>query len=56
MVDLSVLVTAVAGVVCFVAYLVFCAFVVVRTGNTAGLRDVAVAMRAFRRTKRGRGS
>jgi hypothetical protein len=31
----------------FVFFLIFCAFVVVRTGDTAGLRDVAVAVRAF---------
>ena len=33
--------------VCFFAYLALCAFIVVRTGATAGLRDLAVAMRAF---------
>jgi len=32
----------------FLAFLALCAFVVVRTGDTAGLRDVAVAVRAFR--------
>ena len=37
----------VAGLVGFTLYLVFCAFVVIRTGGTAGLRDVAVAIRAF---------
>ena len=31
----------------FALYLAFCAFVVVRTGGTSGLRDVAVAVRAF---------
>ena len=31
----------------FVFYLAFCAFVVIRTGGTSGLRDVAEAMRAF---------
>jgi len=31
----------------FVSYLAFCAFVVVRTNGTSGLRDVAVAIRAF---------
>ena len=31
----------------FVCFLLFCAFVVVRTGGTAGLRDVAIAVRAF---------
>jgi hypothetical protein len=38
---------AVALTVPFVCYLLFCAFVVVRTGGTEGLRDVAVAVRAF---------
>jgi hypothetical protein len=41
------LVPAAALVVCFVAYLVFLGFVIVRTNGTAGLRDVAVAVRAF---------
>ncbi len=40
------LVPAAAVVVCFVSYLLFLAFVVVRSG-TEGLRDVAVAIRAF---------
>lgn len=31
----------------FVALLIFCAFVVRRTGNTVGLRDVAVVVRAL---------
>jgi len=42
------LVVAGAPVVCFLAYLALCAFVVVRCGGTAGLRDVAIAVRAFR--------
>ena len=33
---------------CFVAYLVFCGFVVIKTGGTEGLKDVAVAMRAYK--------
>lgn len=32
---------------CFALYLSFCRFVVRATKGTAGLRDVAVAMRAF---------
>lgn len=40
-------VPAVTALVGFVCYLIFLAFVVLRTGGTAGLRDVAVAMRAF---------
>ena len=46
----SVVILAVAAACCFVAYLVFCAFavvfVVMRTGSTSGLRDVAVVIRA----------
>jgi hypothetical protein len=33
---------------CFCAYLRFLRFVVVKTGSTAGLKDVAVAMRAYK--------
>jgi len=40
-------VPAVTALVGFVCYLIFLVFVVRRTGDTAGLRDVAVAMRAF---------
>jgi hypothetical protein len=36
-----------AAVGCFALFLAFCAFVVIRTGSTAGLRDFAVAVRAF---------
>lgn len=32
---------------CFIAYLVFLAFVIVRTGGTDGLPNVAEAIRAF---------
>ena len=39
--------TVVGVVAAFVCYLLFCAFVVARTGGTAGLRDVAIAVRAF---------
>jgi hypothetical protein len=42
--SVATVVTVVVGFVCF---LLFCAFVVVRTGSTAGLRDVAIAVRAF---------
>ena len=41
-------ITSIAVLVGFISFLAFCAFVVVRTGTTAGLRDVAVAIRAFR--------
>lgn len=40
-------VPTIAALVGFVCYLAFLVFVVLSTGNTAGLRDVAVAMRAF---------
>jgi hypothetical protein len=33
--------------VAFCFYLIFCTFVVIHTGDTKGLRDVATAMRAF---------
>jgi hypothetical protein len=33
--------------VAFICYLIFCTVVVLRTGDTAGLRDVAMAVRAF---------
>lgn len=33
---------------CFLAYLVFCVFVVLKTGGTEGLKDVAIAMRAYK--------
>jgi hypothetical protein len=45
---IAVLVPVVAVFLAFLFFLVFCAFVVVRTGGTSGLRDVAVAVRAFR--------
>jgi hypothetical protein len=43
------LAAATAGVTLlgYICFLVFCAYVVARTGSTTGLRDVAVAMRAF---------
>ena len=49
--SIVVLAAAVASgtvLLAFVAYLALCAFVVVRTNDTAGLRDLAVAIRAFR--------
>ncbi len=42
-----VLGSAAVALVGFVFYLIFCAFVVVRTGDTACLHDVAEAIRAF---------
>lgn len=33
---------------CFLAYLLFCVFVILRTGGTEGLKDVATAMRAYK--------
>ncbi|MDQ1666843.1 MAG: hypothetical protein QOH75_2874 [Actinomycetota bacterium] len=45
---LTVIAVAVIAAVCFVAYLLFCRFVVIKTGTTDGLRDVATAMRAYR--------
>jgi hypothetical protein len=40
-------VAIIAMLVAFLACLVLCAFVIVRTKDTAGLRDVAVVIRAF---------
>jgi hypothetical protein len=34
---------------CFVVYLIFLAFVIVKTGSTDGLGDVAKAISAYRR-------
>ena|ERR1700722_1366003 len=38
---------AASTLVAFALYLAFCVFVVIRTGGTSGLRDVAIAIRAF---------
>jgi hypothetical protein len=39
---------AVIGLIAgFVCLLIFCTFVVIRTGDTAGLRDVAIVVRAY---------
>jgi hypothetical protein len=46
-VELMVIAGAAMAFLAFVSFLAFCAFVVVRTGGTAGLRDVAVAVRAY---------
>jgi hypothetical protein len=43
----AMIVGSVTALIGFAMFLIFCAFVVVRTGSTAGLRDVAVAVRAF---------
>jgi hypothetical protein len=42
-----IIAVAVLVLVMFLASLLLCAFVVVRTKSTAGLRDVAVVIRAF---------
>jgi len=47
-IGLTVIAVAVIAALCFVAYLLFCRFVVNKTGTTDGLRDVATAMRAYR--------
>ncbi|HEU5268616.1 MAG TPA: hypothetical protein VFU36_01740 [Jatrophihabitans sp.] len=41
-------------VICFISFLVFLGFVLVRTGSTEGFRDVAVAVHAFADLLRGR--
>lgn len=42
----EIAILAAAG--CFICYLALCATVVIRTGKTAGLRDLAHAMRGLR--------
>jgi hypothetical protein len=43
----AMILSSITALIGFTLYLIFCAFIVVRTGGTAGLRDVAVAVRAF---------
>ncbi len=45
---LALLAVPVIAAICFLAYLSFCVFVVLKTNNTECLRDVAVAMRAYK--------
>jgi hypothetical protein len=45
--ELVVIAGAAMALIGFVCFLIFCTFVVIRTGDTAGLRDVAIAVRAF---------
>lgn len=45
---LALVAIAAIAAMCFVAYLLFCRFVINKTGSTDGLRDVATAMRAYR--------
>lgn len=47
---LRIAMIAIAGIAgaCFVAYLLLLVFVIVRTGSTAGLRDVAAAISAYK--------
>jgi hypothetical protein len=51
MIGLPLIVCTALIALCFVSYLVFLAFVIVRTGTTKGLPDVATAIRAFRPPK-----
>jgi hypothetical protein len=44
----AVVAVAALAFLCFVAYLALIVFVIVRTGSTSGLRDVAAAMEAYR--------
>lgn len=44
---LAAAVPVVAGL-CFLAHLLFLGFVITKTGGTDGLKDVAVAMRAYK--------
>lgn len=43
-----VVVSASFSALCFLSYLAFLAYVIRKTGDTEGLRDVAIAIRAFR--------
>jgi hypothetical protein len=45
--ELVVIAGAAMALIGFICFLIFCTFVVIRTGDTAGLRDVAIAMRAY---------
>jgi hypothetical protein len=42
------IVFAVSALLAFLSYLIFLRHVLTKTGSTAGMRDVAVAVRAFR--------
>ncbi|MBV7707946.1 MULTISPECIES: hypothetical protein [Nocardia] len=42
---------ALLGSGCFVCYLALCTVVVLRTGDTSGLRDVALAVQCLRRMR-----
>lgn len=44
----AMVVMAAIAAVCFVAYLIFLGFVIVKTGSTEGLRDVAQAISAYK--------
>ena len=47
-IGLALIAIAVIAALCFLAYLLLCRFVVNKTGTTEGLRDVAMAMRAYK--------
>jgi hypothetical protein len=47
-IGLALVAMAVIAAICFIAYLLFCRFVVNKTGKTEGLNDVAAAMRAYK--------
>lgn len=53
-IGLALIAVAIIAALCFMAYLVFCRFVVNKTGNTEGLKDVATAMRAYKMPLRSR--
>ncbi len=48
MLGLAAIIIAGIAALCFVAYLLVIVFVVIKTGSTAGLADVAKAMAAYR--------
>ena len=47
-IGLAIIAVSIIAALCFVAFLLFCRFVVNKTGNTEGLKDVAIAMRAYK--------
>jgi hypothetical protein len=48
LIGLAFVAVSVIAALCFVAYLLLCRFIVNKTGDTEGLKDVATAMRAYK--------
>lgn len=47
-IGVAMVAVAIIAALCFVAYLQLCRFVIKKTGKTEGLKDVAMAMRAYK--------